>query len=85
MSHNLLYCCLAIAALLPQSWSTIRADDAPPAQSEKPNVAKERIAGAFRFPGEHCVRTTGIAMVLDSHTLAFDDGTQVELNGASET
>src|SRR5262245_22196576 len=81
MFHNLQVCCLAMAALVPLAYSKLRADDPPSAPGETPGVVKERIAGAFRFPAESYVRITGKVKVLDSHTLAFDDGTRVELNG----
>jgi endonuclease YncB( thermonuclease family)/Leucine-rich repeat (LRR) protein len=73
-----------MAALVPQPRSTLRADDPPSVQSEAPRVVKEKIAGACRFPAEDYLRITGKVKVLDSHTLAFDDGTQVELNGGMD-
>ena len=44
-------------------------------------VVKERVAGSIRFPGEQFLRVTGKVKVINSHTLAFEDGTEVELNG----
>src|SRR5262245_21415786 len=84
MFDNLRVCCLAMAALVPQACSTLRAHDPPWVPGETPRVAKEKIAGAFRFPAENYVRITGKVKVLDSHTLAFDDGTRVELNGGMD-
>jgi endonuclease YncB( thermonuclease family) len=44
-------------------------------------VVKERVAGSIRFPGEQFLRITGKVKVINSHTLTFEDGTEVELNG----
>src|SRR5262245_59523275 len=81
MCRNHVYRVLATAVLLAQFCTAVGADDPPPAQGKVPTLVRERIAGAFRFPGEEYLRITGIAKVVDAHTLAFDDGTQVELNG----
>ena len=83
MSRYLSSCCLALVASLTPLCPLLRANDPPP-QVKDVKVVKERIAGAFRFPGESYVRITGIARVVDSHTLSFDDGTEVELNGGMD-
>jgi endonuclease YncB( thermonuclease family) len=72
MYRNLWCCCVALAAC-----SAVRADDPP-------KVVRERISGACRFPGDEYLRIRGIPRVIDAHTLAFDDGTVVELNGGMD-
>ena len=52
-----------------------------PAQS---TVVKERVNGAFKYPGEQFLKITGRVKVIDAHTIVFDDGTEVELNGEAD-
>jgi endonuclease YncB( thermonuclease family) len=53
----------------------------PPAAEGQPKVVKERIGGDQRHAGETVLRICGNVKVLDAGTLAFEDGTQVEVAG----
>jgi len=55
-----------------------------PAQ-EKPSLVRERVPGGLRYPGSMLIRMTGRVKVVNAHTLLFDDGTEVELNGEIDT
>jgi endonuclease YncB( thermonuclease family) len=49
----------------------------------EPNAKIDRtlVTGESRFPGDKLVRLRGKAKVIDAHTLRFEDGTEVDLNG----
>jgi endonuclease YncB( thermonuclease family) len=51
---------------------------------EKPSVVREEVEGEFRYPGSKALKITGKVRVLDAHTLRFEDGTEVELNGGMD-
>jgi endonuclease YncB( thermonuclease family) len=45
-------------------------------------VERTLVRGEWRFPGDKRVRISGKVKVLDAHTLRYEDGTEVDLNGA---
>jgi endonuclease YncB( thermonuclease family) len=51
---------------------------------DKSKVIKEQVRGGIAFPAEkrQWARITGKVKVLTAHTLLFEDGTEVELDGA---
>jgi len=50
--------------------------------SEK--VVREQVQGQWRFPGEKLFRITGRVKVVDAHTLRYEDGTTVNINGGMD-
>jgi endonuclease YncB( thermonuclease family) len=59
-----------------------------PAQEpkEKAAVKKEQVVGGIAFPPEDrkLTRISGKVKVLDAHTLLYEDGTEVDLNGGTD-
>jgi endonuclease YncB( thermonuclease family) len=55
-----------------------------PAAAGRPQVVKERVGGDHRHPGETLLRITGKVKALDAGTLAFEDGTRVEVAGTMD-
>lgn len=56
-------------------------------ESSKPDgdrskVERTLVRGEWRFPDDNLVRINGRVTVLDAHTLRYEDGTEVDLNGA---
>jgi endonuclease YncB( thermonuclease family) len=51
---------------------------------DKPKVVREQVQGQWRFPGEKLLRIAGRVKVLDAHTLRFEDGTEVDINGGMD-
>jgi endonuclease YncB( thermonuclease family) len=48
------------------------------------NVVREQVQGQWRFQGEKLLRIQGPVKVLDAHTLLFEDGTKVNINGGMD-
>jgi endonuclease YncB( thermonuclease family) len=55
-----------------------------PKPGDKPKVVREQVQGQWRSPGEKLLRITGRVKVLDAHTLRFEDGTVVNINGGMD-
>jgi endonuclease YncB( thermonuclease family) len=56
----------------------------PPGPKDKPKVVREEVQGQWRFQGEKLLRIRGRVKVLDAHTLLFEDGTRVDINGGMD-
>jgi WD40 repeat protein len=54
-------------------------------QEERPRVVKELVAADWRRPGDKLLRITGKVKVVDAGTLVFEDGTEVQASGVTET
>jgi endonuclease YncB( thermonuclease family) len=54
-----------------------------PATGGQSRVMREEVDGPFRFGGK-LTKISGKVTVLDAHTLQFEDGTEVELNGGMD-
>jgi endonuclease YncB( thermonuclease family) len=50
----------------------------------EPKVVREQVQGQWRFQGEKLLRIRGRVKVLDAHTLLFEDGTKVNINGGMD-
>jgi putative heme-binding domain-containing protein len=59
-------------------------DLAAPARpdSDRSKVERTLVHGESRYPVDNLVRLTGKVTVLDAHTLRYEDGTEVDLNGS---
>jgi endonuclease YncB( thermonuclease family) len=55
-----------------------------PNSDAKPNVVREQVQGQWRFPGEKLLRISGRVKVLSAHTLRYEDGTEVDINGGMD-
>jgi endonuclease YncB( thermonuclease family) len=55
--------------------------DEPSRPGAKPKVVREQVRGQWRLLGDKLLRITGRVKVLDAHTLRFEDGTEVNING----
>jgi len=75
---------LAASTLLSLAIAGTLARAEPPTPNEKPKVVREQIQGQWRHPGEKLLRIAGRVKVLDAHTLLFDDGTKVNINGGMD-
>jgi endonuclease YncB( thermonuclease family) len=53
----------------------------PSRPGAKPQVVREEVRGQWRLSGDRLLRITGRVNVLDAHTLRFEDGTEVNING----
>jgi endonuclease YncB( thermonuclease family) len=76
--------CVVVPALLSLAIARTGGGNEPPKPDEKPKVFREQVQGQWRHPGEKLVRITGRVKVLDSHTLRFEDGTEVNINGGMD-
>jgi endonuclease YncB( thermonuclease family) len=47
----------------------------------QPKVVRIEVPGSFLSPAAKSLKITGKVKVIDAHTLQFEDGTEVELNG----
>jgi endonuclease YncB( thermonuclease family) len=56
----------------------------PPRPDDKPKVVREQVQGQWRLRGDTVFRITGRVKVLDAHTLRFEDGTEVNINGGMD-
>ncbi len=64
---------------------TIAAADKPTGKSQdKAGVVRERVRGEWRLPGDTIWRITGRVQVLDAHTLRYEDGTTININGGMD-
>src|SRR5262245_59772605 len=72
---------VVVPALLGLAAVRVGGGNEPPKQPDKPIVVREQVQGQWRYPGEKLLRITGRAKVLDAHTLLFEDGTAVNING----
>jgi endonuclease YncB( thermonuclease family) len=75
---------LAFAALVFCANRSSPDDRKPQSDQGKPKVIKEQVRGGVAFPAEkrQWTRITGMVKVLTAHTLLFEDGTEVDLDGA---
>src|SRR5262249_49398313 len=96
LTVSFLVVCGAHTQLLAQVPPTARpnptTDGAAPKQNEAPTVeaqpkskvVRDSVPGSFLSPGNGLLRITGKVKVPNAHTLVFDDGTEVELNGGMD-
>jgi hypothetical protein len=56
----------------------------PPEPEGKGKVVREQVQGQWRHQGEKLLRIQGQVKVLDAHTLLFEDGTRVDINGGMD-
>src|SRR5262249_38490212 len=80
---------LVVLALAPLVFCASRSssdNNKAPGNDGKTKVIKEQVRGGIAFPPEtrQWTRITGKVKVLTAHTLLFGDGTEVDLNGASD-
>src|SRR5262249_60189275 len=80
---------LVVLALAPLVFCASRAssdDNKAPGNDGKSKVIKEQVRGGIAFPLEtrQWTRITGKVKVLTAHVLLFEDGTEVDLNGATD-
>lgn len=54
----------------------------PKVDGDQSKVPRSLVRGEWRFPDDQLVRISGRVKVLDAHTLRYEDGTEVDLNGA---
>ena len=76
--------CVAVPALLGLAVVGAGGGNESPKSGDKPKVVREQVQGQWRFPGEKLLRITGRVKVLDAHTLRFEDGTEVNINGGMD-
>ena len=53
------------------------------AAGDRPSVERTEVRGQWRFPNDTFLRIRGRVRVLDAHTLLYEDGTEVDLDGAA--
>ena len=56
----------------------------PASTKDYSTVVRDRVPGSFLSPEAGLRRISGRVKVLDAHTLVFDDGTEIELNGGMD-
>lgn len=61
-----------------------RNDTKPTSTKGQSTVVRDRVPGSFLSPDGGLRRISGKVNVLNAHTLAFDDGTEIELNGGMD-
>jgi endonuclease YncB( thermonuclease family) len=76
--------CVVVPVLLGLAMARTGGGDEPRKPDGKPKVVREQVQGQWRFPGEKLLRITGRVKVLDAHTLLFEDGTEVNINGGMD-
>jgi endonuclease YncB( thermonuclease family) len=76
--------CVVVPALLGLVITKTAGGNEPPKPDDKPKVVREQVQGQWRFPGEKLLRIAGRVKVLDAHTLRFEDGTEVDINGGMD-
>ena len=76
--------CLVVPVLLGLAIAGTGGGNEPPKPDDKPKVVREQVQGQWRHPGEKLLRITGRVKVLDAHTLLFEDGTEVNINGGMD-
>src|SRR5262249_29460670 len=76
--------CYVVAALLGLAIAALVGGHEPAKPEDKPKVIREQVQGQWRFPGEKLLRIAGRVKVLDAHTLLFEDGTEVNINGGMD-
>src|SRR5262249_1105724 len=76
--------CVVVPALLGLAIAGTGGGHEPPQPDDKPKVVREQVQGQWRHPGEKLLRITGRVKVLDAHTLLFEDGTEVNINGGMD-
>jgi endonuclease YncB( thermonuclease family) len=75
---------VVVPALLGLAVAGTGGGNEPPGPDGKPKVVREQVQGQWRFPGEKLLRLAGRVKVLDAHTLLFEDGTEVNINGGMD-
>jgi endonuclease YncB( thermonuclease family) len=76
--------CVAVLVLLVLGAARTGSGNESPKPDNRSKVVRERVQGQWRFPGEKLLRITGRVKVLDAHTLRFEDGTEVDINGGMD-
>lgn len=76
--------CVVASTLLSLAIAGMVGGNEPPKPDDKPRVVREKVQGQWRFPGEKLLRIAGRVKVLDAHTLLFEDGTEVDINGGMD-
>jgi endonuclease YncB( thermonuclease family) len=76
--------CVVVPTLLVLALARTVGGTEPPKPEDKTRVVREQVQGQWRFPGEKLLRITGRVKVLDAHTLLFEDGTEVNINGGMD-
>jgi endonuclease YncB( thermonuclease family) len=51
---------------------------------DPPKVERKEVHGQWRFPNDKFIRIHGRVNVIDAHTLRYEDGTDVDLNGGMD-
>ena len=75
-------CRLLSVALL--GLATSSAQEPKPRQPDLAKVDRKEAHGQWRFPNDKFVRIHGKVKVIDAHTLRYEDGTVVDLNGGMD-
>ncbi len=76
--------CVTVPLFLGMAIAGMGGSNEPPKPNGKPKVVREQVQGQWRFPVEKLLRITGRVKVLDAHTLLFEDGTKVNINGGMD-
>jgi endonuclease YncB( thermonuclease family) len=76
--------CIAVPVVLGFAIAGLGDSNEPPKPEGKPKVVREQVQGQWRFQGEKLLRIKGRVKVLDAHTLLFEDGTKVNINGGMD-
>ena len=75
-------CLLLIAATL--TLASTSGQEPKPRRPDPPKVERTEVRGQWRFPNDTLIRIHGKVTVIDAHTLRYEDGTEVDLNGAMD-
>jgi endonuclease YncB( thermonuclease family) len=76
--------CVLVLAPLGLAVATLGQEKEPPKPEAGSKVVKEQIRGQWRAPDDRLLRITGKVQVLDAHTILYEDGTVVGLNGGMD-
>src|SRR5262245_15990550 len=76
--------CVFVLTLLGLAVSGTGGGQEPPKPDNQPIVVREQVQGQWRHPGDKLLRITGRVQVLDAHTLRYEDGTEVNINGGMD-
>ena len=75
---------LAVPALLGFTVAGWTASPEAPKPDDPPQPVRERVQGQRRLEGDLVWRIMGRVKVLDAHTIRYDDGTTMDINGGMD-
>jgi len=79
-----LTCCIVVLSLVWFSEAGTAGGREPDKPNTKPKVLREQVQGQWRHRGEMLLRISGRVQVRDAHTLVYEDGTEVNINGGMD-